>query len=777
MPEPLASVIDSYGELRTLPQSLVKKATDEGTIQRIATPEEIAAYDIKKKYGGTGQTVRAGAEALARGATLGLSDIALSQTGLATPQDIAGRQAASPVVTGAGEAVGMIAPALFPAGGTEAVGTELAARATAAGLAKAAARTAIGASPAALLARAGRAAEGATTGLLGGKAIGRIAGSAVGAAAEGAIGVGAMETAESILQDKDLSAEKLMVAMGSGALLGAGMGAGMRGIGEIAGKGLRVAGEHISLGNLQRISNEQAFMAAGEGQIGMRQLEKARRSMGENYKAQLGERFKEEGFLKGIPDAEKFHERALAAMKKRGEEIGGVIDEMDTVADELKPDRRTLAVKLREGVTAPLENSPFPEMQELGKSLANKSLAPFMAAGEQLQYGTERWTFKELHSLRRQLDSRINWDKGAIDPKTQYLKEARNIIEDYIEETADQAAERMGDKFKQTYTAAKKKYQAASIGEELSRKRMTVNQTQQSLGIEPFVTGAIGAAMTGNVMGAALGFGASRVQQQLTGLMKKYGSSAVALGLDNLAPKISRITQRINGAVDSVFSARNISPAIASSQPSPAGADIEKAFEEKSKFYEALNDRQAIENRLKDTVPEELLPQVTGIAARSVEYIKANQPKIPQRSNDIFSSVDKGSKLSDREMLRWLRQVAAAEHPEQIMSAITQGSLTDEQMDALHSIYPRIHQEISARMLQKATEVSSRPPTDRTNMMSKILGSSVDPYTSNRFLSAVQQSHTQVKRATTSVAKMQATKSDSIGNMMSASQKLESKRS
>lgn len=68
------------------------------------------------KYGEPGEQLKAGVEALARGATLGGSDFAETKLGISTPEAVRGRREANPVTSFLGEAVGSTAPILLTEG-------------------------------------------------------------------------------------------------------------------------------------------------------------------------------------------------------------------------------------------------------------------------------------------------------------------------------------------------------------------------------------------------------------------------------------------------------------------------------------------------------------------------------------------------------------------------------------------------------------------------------------------------------------------------------------
>ncbi len=156
--------------------------------------------DDEDKFGGTTGEIKAGLAGAARGATFGLSDQALTKSGLVNPETLKGLQETNPISSFTGEMAGMIAPAFL---GDEA------------GLANL---------PGAV-SRLGRVAEG-SAGLVG---AGKVAAKAIGYGTEGAAyGLG-QSVSENALGDHDLVSEKTLANIGLSAAF-------MGGIGGLVGK-------------------------------------------------------------------------------------------------------------------------------------------------------------------------------------------------------------------------------------------------------------------------------------------------------------------------------------------------------------------------------------------------------------------------------------------------------------------------------------------------------------------------------------------------------------
>lgn len=146
-------------------------------------------------YGGIGGKIVAGAAGLARGGTLGLSDIGLDALGLG--RDLKNLRDVNPYTSLATEIVGGVAPALVPG---------------------------LGVTPAGQLAKLGSkvTALGEGAGV-----VGRTAAAAAGGALEGGVQNAGAYLSQTALENKPISAEGFWGAVGSGALVGGGIAGGL----------------------------------------------------------------------------------------------------------------------------------------------------------------------------------------------------------------------------------------------------------------------------------------------------------------------------------------------------------------------------------------------------------------------------------------------------------------------------------------------------------------------------------------------------------------------
>lgn len=216
------------GAFRTQTGAIVNVPDDEAESARAsglvdATPAEVGAFSAapeKEERGAVG-AINAGATGLLSGLTLGLSDVALSglmDTG--QRERLASDREEHGGISGASQFAGALLPALVTGGAT-------AAESAAGGIG----RRIMAATPAALTSDLGHAVGGAIAGEGAGLAARAIA-STAGAAAEGALYGGGDYLSQVALEDKPLSAEGFVGAMGKGALFAAPIGGGLTLAGE-----------------------------------------------------------------------------------------------------------------------------------------------------------------------------------------------------------------------------------------------------------------------------------------------------------------------------------------------------------------------------------------------------------------------------------------------------------------------------------------------------------------------------------------------------------------
>lgn len=203
------------GELGWVAPDKLAEATGEGLVP--VAPDEHFAAERQAKFDAP---VTAAAAGLARGATLGLSDVALTESGLVEPETLRGLEEVNPTASTVGDVGGSIASAFVP-GGAVGVASRLAAR----GATRLATKLGTSAAGKALAGGAKLTARGV---------------------AEGTVVGAGQQVSDVALSEKDISATEAVDRIARGALQGAAVGAvadlgfaGLGGAAKLAGRGVR----------------------------------------------------------------------------------------------------------------------------------------------------------------------------------------------------------------------------------------------------------------------------------------------------------------------------------------------------------------------------------------------------------------------------------------------------------------------------------------------------------------------------------------------------------
>lgn len=196
------------GSVGTVDKAHLAEAIEAGA--QVVDQATLQKAEVQAKYGGAGGTALAAGAGVARGLTLGLSDVAAAGIGgEGVRQDLEGLKEANPYASIGGEVVGAIAPAFLTGGASTA----------AEGLTLGKAVRGLGALPRAV-GSLGMAAERGVAGVVGEGLVGRIAGKAAAGALEGSIYSAGSAASEAALGDHELTAESLLGSMKHGAIAG-----------------------------------------------------------------------------------------------------------------------------------------------------------------------------------------------------------------------------------------------------------------------------------------------------------------------------------------------------------------------------------------------------------------------------------------------------------------------------------------------------------------------------------------------------------------------------
>lgn len=345
------------GRVRNIHPDDVQQALDEGLV--VETPEDRERREYRAQAG-LGELATAAGEGLAKGATLGLSDVVASEIG---GDDYRKRrllrQEEFPLASGGGEVAGAVLPTLLSGG------TGLAARAAALTPANLAARTALGVERAVATALPRAAISGSTLA----RAAGGAARFGAAGATEGALGGAGFALSEAALENElgsiDDIAERAWAGAKSGAIFGlvggaalGGVAAGAQGAAKSLWRRFGYSGDELA-----EQANIQALKASGAIQGDFQAL----RARGANKAQQVGDdlmryRLKDgRAIVDSWEDVDAIAPKITQAKEEVGAEIGAL---RERVKDEAVTDAAAEWVtRVRSEILDPLKQDALPAIR------------------------------------------------------------------------------------------------------------------------------------------------------------------------------------------------------------------------------------------------------------------------------------------------------------------------------------------------------------------------------------------------------------------------------
>jgi len=749
----------------------------EGLVSGAAGAQALRQQQLEDEFGGAGGVLGATALGALRGASLGLSDVALAETGLVERRTLQGLQEANTVASLVGEGAGILGATLATGGSAGAA----AGTARGAGAVGAAAR--LVSAPTRAVMALGRGVEGAGAALLGEGIGARVATSAVQGAVEGSLfGVG-QAVSESAVKDVPLTAERLVAAAGHGALLGGGLGAGATGaaallrgaaakagelgssilgrvegrVGELAGElGASVPNtESTVMALVDRYGREQAIKATGAN-LGMVERLQA---MGKDIEDRVITKLLDaapEALGKKAGSILSPAEKAAAAerlVQRDGERIGQMLDELATAGQ--KPNVSTLVGEFRQRVAAETAAAVSPDAQR-----AARQMDDWLTSVEQ-KVGAEGANVKTLWEARRELRKDIDWKKPveAGDRYNNWKRDLYRAMGDEIEATGARAGAEgaLGPDFAARWRNGNADYRASLWLEEATAKGAASDARNRMLGLSEQL-GILGGLAQGGLTGLPLAVGSAVVQN----LVRRYGSDVAANvaraatrgeavhALDQAMERLAgeRVARLVGAGRDLVRAAPEAGPGLAlvaekaasSRPPEPTGSIPERFKAAKAELIDAAPRRAAQAQQL----AQELDAVAPGLGQATAERVVAAQEfllsKLPTRPPrpSLQPSMEREREPPFDEQQRWLRYVRAVNDPLSVLEDARRGKLRAEGVEALQAVFPSLYQGLRAQVQAAVGERGSRLDYDTRLRLGGLLDLPTDPSRELEALEAYQ---------------------------------------
>lgn len=741
---------DPSGKLVTIPEEQAADAQLQG--YKLTSPEQRAGEALQAEHGDSAG--RAFLEGVGRGGTFGATDIVqaegaglgtrlgnyladlsfgnggadeeqLSQDRQATAAraveeskaDILGRQQANRTAAGLGELGGALGLGIATGG----LGTS--------GLAS---------SGTSALAKAGYAA---------------LAGGLEGAA------FGAAKAAnDDYLNDREITAERIMLGAKDGALLGGAFGAG----GSLLGSGVKAVASKIGglFGGasgagkyLDDLAGESAYKAA-TGRTNKASIKLADRQGGASA---VGKTLLDEGIdLTG--DAESILAQTTAKADEVGSALGAVAKQADAFGTG-GPSKAGLKAALEEKVMAPLREGTFTEttantvqakMQKLFDYLSPSEVTARGADGAKRAINRDALSFQDLRKIRQELDQELaNWNSVAAEkgPLEAY-RNARRVMEDYWLESAEEAAKKAGKEgFAAEVKGLKQRYAHLALARDQAQEAVQTQLANRATSLTDTLAGVGGGAAVGGPLGFLTGIASSQAHR----FVRERGRGVLATAIYRARQAATRGEQVMDDAAGGLIAntRRGIkATAEATRDAVPIGGVMlnprdPKSYEQTIDHLIKLQDRNspermALNERHADLALEDpdAAKAMDDQTQRTVDFLveKAGPSGVDYSSPFAHLSGPKHDREKAIDLARYAR---AAQNPSAAFERVASGKYSRHDLETLKALYPRQWSRFGAKVRARLTELKE-PPDYRTQVaLSRVLDQPISAFEQPGFQEAI----------------------------------------
>lgn len=664
---------------------------------------------LQKDYGSPLQTAAAGLAGAARGLSFGLSDQALTKTGLVEPQTLAGLEDANPWASGLGTAAGIGAGLL--------TGAE----------------------------EAGAAAKGAQ---IGGKGLGIGSGvegvSAVGKAAENFIGKQAAKAglknsvAKSILENivpkgagslvegafygagnllseealgrADFNAESLAANIGTGALLGGAFGGAFATGAELvdpAKKVLGVVGAPFGK-NVSNQLDKEVATARLFGQTPTQYAKFAERNP--KIASEMNEFLVKDLKLNMGDTAESLNNKIISLRETSGKVIGDALDELDTALVN-RPDLRPTAAAVYGNIAKEVEEkvlNQFKDVGVLGASSTITKIQNFVDEATLLSKSGRDFRASDLQRLKKAEDKLIKYNAspGKWSEVDEMLHVTRSAVKTEIDNLANSLEQQgLSSNVAERLKEANRQYAAStSLGQYLETRALkagdkgfhwintvtdAATDATRKLVVLGKIEGAKQAAVKAINRAADAAVGAGKAVQKLDTPILSNALMTTDLSRDFTDGKQKRAKTREEAY-------QNILANVTKFQQNPENL---------------LNHVTRQTSAISGTAPN-TAAQLDTVALNALNFLSTKIPKGASMPSmlDIYKKAKQPSTI---EMAKFERYVQAIMEPTSVMKHIEQGLVTREETDALKAVYPSMFEGLRNAVMDRLPAAAATMPYNK----------------------------------------------------------------
>lgn len=693
---------------------------------RLESSAEAQQRRDAEEYGN--REVAAGVAGFARGATFGISDLVAPALDVASPEELSKLKQYNPNISTGAEIGGAVASALLPGG------------------------------PVATVGKAGRAVGAlATAGAKGAAA--KVASTAIAGAVEGGFFGAGQALSDAVLGDHEVTGEYLLAGAAKGALLGGGLGAALGGVGVAAEKGRAAL-----------LNKAQRGLAAADDKA----KALARDVVEEEVKSAKGDYGAE--VQKGSRQLEnliRLRDDVTPEMRQQIDDILG--------SDEGK--------RLIEGVVGnTLEAAPG----QLGAISSKRAAFETLASGADDAIAARAAAIASPREAFNQVKARAaRYGAPAIGRIVGGA--AGGIVGGPVgiaggALVGDLAGSLAGGQLRPSLHALKRMAQHPAVGKAFwGAVKKTAEATPEAFG-----------AYTG-VLQSAASKGATSLWATHAALAQNdpaYRETMARAGFAEETPEQVALVERNSqslAAIQSLVAAQNkkIDTAIGrflgtqpgakpKTEPAQTRAErkenlarVTRRLDELANNPDILAQVIAPGSGISEAAPN-VATSTAAAAARAVQFLSSKLPRNPDVQP--IRALERPWEPTDGELTRFERYVRAIENPRSVLSDLSMGAVAQESIEALRAVYPRVYDDLKARMLERLAQHSAPLSFQQRTALSALLGSDMGDSRRRARAAVIRQVQ---QGAAAQEAQAQAAKGNAklSTNLATEGQRLEGRRS
>jgi hypothetical protein len=426
-------------------------------------------------------------------------------------------------------------------------------------------------------------------------------------------------------------------------------------------------------------------------------------------------------------------------LKKKS--VSELMDMATAPTDDLTPDVMGMFRRVYDDVIAPLRNSDTPGVSSMAKRV-EKQFEPLLKR----YLKGETVDLARLTKFRQDLD-KIIYPKPsgggiAVAPKAaEQLKQARGVVEDFIEEHTERVLRTMGEDITQ-YTDTKRVFSSLITARDLAKKASLQDLGNRAISLTDTIAGAgAGGAMgvmsggTAGVAGAAAGVGFNKV-------MRERSMSTVAAVVDNLTKRMSvaktnasvaeQLTQATRKALQKGPTKASGPRGSATAAGLIKGAVTSENFHQVQKALAAYASVDSVSERVGVSLADAstALPKTTNaLSAKAVTATQFLHSKLPRPPGDgsTLTPLVSNWKPSKAEVAKFNRYLKAVENPMSVIEGLADGRISRESVEALREVYPRLYEATRMEIARQAAELKERLPYATNVKLSLFFDVPLDP--------------------------------------------------